>query len=27
VATEKYRYKYGFGLNVEQEVVKDMGVF
>ncbi len=27
VATEKYRYKYGFGLNVEQEIVKDVGVF
>jgi high affinity Mn2+ porin len=27
VATEKYRYKYGFGLSVEQEVVKDVGVF
>jgi high affinity Mn2+ porin len=27
VATEKYRSKYGFGLNVEQEVAKDVGVF
>jgi high affinity Mn2+ porin len=27
VATEAYRYKYGFGLNVDQEVVKDLGVF
>jgi len=27
VATEKYRTKYGFGLNVEQEVVKDVGLF
>ncbi len=27
VATRQYRYKYGFGLNVEQEVVKNVGVF
>ena len=27
VATRAYRYKYGFGLNVEQEIVKNMGVF
>jgi high affinity Mn2+ porin len=27
VATRDYRTKYGFGLNVEQEVVKDLGVF
>jgi high affinity Mn2+ porin len=27
VATRDYRYKYGFGLNVEQEVVKNVGVF
>jgi len=26
-ATRAYRIKYGFGLNVEQEVVKDVGVF
>jgi high affinity Mn2+ porin len=26
-ATRAYRSKYGFGLNVEQEVVKDVGVF
>src|SRR5215469_10981516 len=27
VATREYRYKYGFGLNVEQEVVTNVGVF
>ncbi len=26
-ATRAYRYKYGFGLNVEQEIYKDIGVF
>jgi high affinity Mn2+ porin len=26
-ATGAYRYKYGFGLNVEQEIAKDIGVF
>jgi high affinity Mn2+ porin len=26
-ATEAYRYKYGFGLNVEQEIVKNVGAF
>ena len=26
-ATRAYRYKYGFGLNVEQEIAKDIGVF
>ncbi len=25
--TREYRYKYGFGLNWEQEIVKDIGVF
>ena len=25
--TRAYRYKYGFGLNVEQEIVKNVGVF
>jgi high affinity Mn2+ porin len=25
--TRAYRYKYGFGLNAEQEIVKDLGVF
>jgi high affinity Mn2+ porin len=25
--TRSYRYKYGFGLNVEQEVTKDLGLF
>jgi high affinity Mn2+ porin len=27
VATRDYRYKYGFGLNAEQELVKNVGVF
>ncbi len=27
VATRDYRYKYGFGLNIEQEIVKNVGVF
>ena len=27
VATRAYRYKYGFGLNVEQEIIKNVGVF
>jgi high affinity Mn2+ porin len=27
VATRAYRYKYGFGLNVEQEIMKNVGVF
>ena len=27
VATRDYRYKYGFGLNMEQEVAKNVGVF
>jgi high affinity Mn2+ porin len=27
VATHRYRHKYGFGLNVEQEIVKNFGVF
>ena len=26
-ATRAYRYKYGFGLNLEQELAKDLGVF
>ncbi len=26
-ATREYRYKYGFGLNLEQELVKDVGAF
>src|ERR1035437_2200815 len=26
-ATRAYRYKYGFGLNVEQEIVKNVGAF
>ncbi len=26
-ATRTYRYKYGFGLNAEQEIAKDVGVF
>jgi high affinity Mn2+ porin len=26
-ATREYRYKYGFGLNLEQEIVQDVGVF
>ena len=26
-ATREYRYKYGFGLNWEQEIVKNLGVF
>jgi high affinity Mn2+ porin len=26
-ATEAYRYKYGFGLNIEQEIVKNVGSF
>jgi high affinity Mn2+ porin len=26
-ATREYRYKYGFGLNVEQEIVKNLGAF
>jgi high affinity Mn2+ porin len=27
VATEAYRYKYGFGLNLDQEIIKNVGVF
>jgi high affinity Mn2+ porin len=27
VATEAYRYKYGFGLNLEQEIIKNVGLF
>ena len=27
VATEAYRYKYGFGLNVEQEIITNLGAF
>jgi high affinity Mn2+ porin len=27
VATRAYRYKYGFGLNLEQEITKNLGVF
>jgi high affinity Mn2+ porin len=27
VATEAYRYKYGFGLNVEQEIITNVGAF
>ena len=27
VATRAYRYKYGFGLNVEQEIIKNVGAF
>jgi high affinity Mn2+ porin len=27
VATREYRIKYGFGLNAEQEIMKDLGVF
>jgi high affinity Mn2+ porin len=27
VATRSYRQKYGFGLNIEQEIVKNVGVF
>lgn len=27
IATRAYRYKYGFGLNWEQEIVKNVGVF
>ena len=27
VATRSYRHKYGFGLNVEQEILKNIGVF
>ena len=27
VATRAYRYKYGFGLNVEQEIIKNVGLF
>jgi high affinity Mn2+ porin len=27
VATRAYRYKYGFGLNVEQEIIKNVGTF
>ena len=27
VATREYRYKYGFGLNLEQELVKNLGFF
>jgi high affinity Mn2+ porin len=27
VATRDYRYKYGFGLNIEQELVKNIGIF
>lgn len=27
VATRAYRYKYGFGLNMEQEIAKNLGVF
>jgi high affinity Mn2+ porin len=26
-ATRAYRYKYGFGLNAEQEIVKNVGIF
>ena len=26
-ATRAYRFKYGFGLNAEQEITKDVGVF
>ncbi len=26
-ATRKYRFKYGFGLNLEQEIVKNIGLF
>jgi high affinity Mn2+ porin len=26
-ATRAYRYKYGFGLNIEQEITKNLGVF
>jgi len=26
-ATRKFRYKYGFGLNIEQEITKDIGFF
>jgi high affinity Mn2+ porin len=26
-ATRAYRYKYGFGLNLEQEIVRNLGVF
>jgi high affinity Mn2+ porin len=26
-ATRAYRYKYGFGLNVEQEIIKNVGAF
>jgi high affinity Mn2+ porin len=26
-ATRQYRYKYGFGLNVQQEVTRDLGLF
>jgi high affinity Mn2+ porin len=26
-ATQQFRYKYGFGLNLEQEIVKNIGVF
>jgi high affinity Mn2+ porin len=27
VASREYRFKYGFGLNVEQEIIKNVGVF
>lgn len=27
IPTESYRYKYGFGLNLEQELARDLGVF
>jgi high affinity Mn2+ porin len=27
VATRAYRYKYGFGLNVEEEIIKNFGAF
>jgi high affinity Mn2+ porin len=27
VATRAYRYKYGFGLNLEQEIIKNVGAF
>lgn len=27
VATRDYRYKYGFGLNIEQEITKNIGIF
>ena len=27
VATRAYRYKYGFGLNIEQEILKNVGAF